>query len=94
MPRYHRRCCAAIALSNALPLPPKLRFCQAAASATKLAAAAVLPPPLPLPSSCHRCATTAYKIKEKYVIILINLVFTTMVMAASSNNGGPTRQRQ
>jgi hypothetical protein len=60
-------------LLNALLLPPKLRFHQVAASATKLAAAAVLPLPPPLPPRCHRRATAANKIKEKYVILLTNL---------------------
>jgi hypothetical protein len=69
--RRHRH--AASALSNMLLLPPKSRFCQAVASAAKLAAAAVLPPLLPPLPHCHRCATTAYKIKEKYVMLLTNL---------------------
>jgi hypothetical protein len=59
--RHHH---AAAALPNVLLLPLKLRFCQAAASAAKLAAATVLLPPPPLPPRCHRCATTAYKIKK------------------------------
>ncbi len=62
------RCChhrhhAAAALLNALLLPLKLRFQQAAASIAKLAAAAVLLPLLPLPRCCHCRATTAYKNK-------------------------------
>jgi hypothetical protein len=74
LPLLMPRCChrrAAAALLNALPLPPKLRFRQAAASAAKLAtAAAVLPPP-----RCHRHATTAYKIKEKCIMLLTYLFF-------------------
>jgi hypothetical protein len=63
-------------IPKVLPLPPKLRFHQAAASAAKLIATAVLPPPPLLPlSHCHRRATAAYKIKEKYVILLTNLFF-------------------
>jgi hypothetical protein len=58
-----------------LPLPPKLHFSQAAASATKLAAVVALPLPPPLPLCCHRCATTAYKMKEKYVILLTYPIF-------------------
>jgi hypothetical protein len=53
------RCCCchrtATTLPKALPLLPKSHFCQAAASAAKLAAAAMLPlplPPLP-PLRCH-----------------------------------------
>ncbi len=42
--------------------------------------------------------TTIYSnksnIKEKYVILLTNLLFTTMVTAASSNDNGSTRQGQ
>jgi hypothetical protein len=60
-------------LPNTLLLPPKSRFCQAAASAVKLAAATALPPLLPLSPRCHRCTTAAYKIKEKYEILLTNL---------------------
>jgi hypothetical protein len=63
------RCCrcrhAATTLPNALLLPPKLHFCQAAASTAKLAAAATRPPLPPLLLRCHCRATTAYKIKEK-----------------------------
>jgi hypothetical protein len=73
---------AVVALPNTLPLLPKLRFCQGAASAVKLAAAAALPP------RCHRRTTTAYKIKEKYAILLTNLFFTKMVTATNSNDGG------
>jgi hypothetical protein len=85
------RCCrchhhAAAALPKALLLPIKLRFRQAAASAAKLAAAAVLPPTPPLPPRCHRHATTAYKI-IKNVILLTSIFFTMMVMAAHSNDG-------
>jgi hypothetical protein len=68
-----------------LLLPLKLRFRQAVASTTKLATATVLLPPPPLPPCCHRRATTAYKIKI-YKILLTNLFFATMVMAAHSNN--------
>jgi hypothetical protein len=73
------RCCrhhhAAAALPNALPLLPKLCFCQVAASTTKLAATAALLLPQPLLPRCHHHATTAYKIKEKYVILLTYLIF-------------------
>jgi hypothetical protein len=47
-----------------LLLPLKLRFCQAAASATKVAAATVLPPLPPLPPHCHCRTTSANKIKK------------------------------
>jgi hypothetical protein len=60
----HGRCTIA-ALPNVLPLPPKSSFRQDATSATKLDATATLPPP-----RCHHRATTAYKIKEKYIILL------------------------
>jgi hypothetical protein len=65
--RHH----AAAALLNALLLPLKLRFREAATSATKLATAAMLPLLPPLPLRYHCCATTAYKIKN--VILLTNL---------------------
>jgi hypothetical protein len=52
------------AFLKALLLPLKLRFCQAAASTAKLAAAAVLPPQPPLPPRCHHRATTVYKFKK------------------------------
>jgi hypothetical protein len=74
-------------------MPSKSRFCQAATSIAKLAAANALLLPPPLPPRCHRHATIAYKIKEKYVILLTFLFFTSMVMAACSNDGRPTRQR-
>jgi hypothetical protein len=77
-------------LPNTLPLPPKLLFRQASPSAIKLAAATALPPLPPLPQRCHRHATAAYKIKEKYVILLTNLFFTTMVTATSSDDSGFT----
>jgi hypothetical protein len=47
-----------------LLLPLKLHFRQAATFATKLAAAAVLPPLPPLLLRCHRRTTAAYKIKK------------------------------
>jgi hypothetical protein len=59
-----RRCYAATALPNALLLLLKLRFNQAATSAAKLVAAAVLPSLPPLPQCCHCHTTTAYKIKK------------------------------
>ena len=44
------------------------------------------------------CRQTNYpyrqsKIKEKYIILLTYVFFTATVMAASSNNGGPMKQR-
>jgi hypothetical protein len=54
---------AATALPNALLLPLELRFRQDAASAAKLAAAAVLLPLPPLPPCCHCHTTAAYKKK-------------------------------
>ncbi len=53
---------ATTAFPNALLLPLKLHFCQAATSAAKLATAAMLPPPPPLLPHCQRRVTTAYKI--------------------------------
>jgi hypothetical protein len=81
--RHHH---SAAALPNALLLPLKLRFHHATTSATKLAAATVLPPLPPLLPHCQRHATTAYKI-YKNVILLTNLFFTMMVTAARSDNG-------
>jgi hypothetical protein len=81
----HCRHQAAAALPNALLLLLKLCFRQATASAAKLATATVLPLPPPLPPRCHCHTTTAYKIKI-YIILLTNLFFTTMVMAAHSDN--------
>jgi hypothetical protein len=96
LPPLMPHCChprrTAATLPNKLLLLPKLRFCQAAAFAAKLATVAVLPPPLPPPQRCHCRTTAAYKIKEKHVTLLTNLFFTMMVTAASSNNGGSTRQ--
>jgi hypothetical protein len=60
----HRHRHVAAALPNALLLPLKLRFRQAAASTAKLATVVVLPPLLPLPPRCHHRATAAYKKKE------------------------------
>ncbi len=64
-PPTHHCCChhhhAAVAFPNALLLPLKLRFHQAAASAAKLADAPVLLLPPPLMPRCQR-HTTAYKI--------------------------------
>ncbi len=60
-------CCrhyGATALANALLLPLKLCYRQAAASAAKLATPAMLPPPPPLLPRCHCRATNAYKIKK------------------------------
>jgi hypothetical protein len=51
----HRRH-AATALPNMLPLLPKLRFRQVAASAAKLAATTALPPP------CYHCLQNKGKI--------------------------------
>jgi hypothetical protein len=73
LPLPMHRCCrrrhhAAAAFPNALLLPLKLRFCQAAASAAKLATATVLPPPPPLPMRGDHHATTAYKITKKNTI--------------------------
>ncbi len=67
LPLPTRGCCcrhhhAATAFPNALLLPLKLRFRQAATSAAKLAAATMLPPPPPLLPRCQCHATTAYKI--------------------------------
>ncbi len=92
LPPPMHRCChrhhhAATAFPNALLLPLKLCFCQAAASAAKLAAAVMLPLLPPMLPRCQCCATTAYKIYEN-VILLTNLFFTTMVTAACSDNGG------
>jgi hypothetical protein len=71
LPTHH--CCrrhhhAAAAFSNALLLPLKLRFCKAAASATKLATATMLPLLPPLPPCGHCRATTAYKVKNNNTI--------------------------
>jgi hypothetical protein len=66
---YRRPHHDAAAFTNALLLPLKLRFHQAAASAAKLAAATVLPLPPPLPMRGNRRATTAYKINKKRNII-------------------------
>jgi hypothetical protein len=68
-PCCRHRCHAAAALPNALLLPLKLHFRQAAASAIKLAKAAVLlPPPPSLLPRCHHHATAAYKIKKCNII--------------------------
>ncbi len=97
LPPPMHRCChrhhhAAAAFPNALLLPLKPCFRQAATSAAKLAATMLLlPPPLPMRSNC--CATNAYKIK-KYIILLTNVIFTMMVMAARSNDCGATRQQR
>ncbi len=95
LPPPTHRCCrrhhhAAAAFPNALLLPLKLRFSQAAASATKLATANVLPPPPPLPTRGNCCTTTAYKIKN--VILLTNLFVTMLVTAAHSDNCRAMRQ--
>jgi hypothetical protein len=68
LPPPTHRCCrchhhAATAFPNALLLPLKLRFRKAAASAVKLAAATMLPPP-PLPTRGNHRAITGYKIKK------------------------------
>jgi hypothetical protein len=81
----------AAAFPNALLLPLKLRFCQAAASAAKLAAATMLPPLPPLAPRGHRHATTAYK---KKCNTIDQPFFSMMVTAVSSNNGGATRQQR
>jgi hypothetical protein len=81
---------AANVFPNALLLWLKSRFCQAAASAAKLATAIVLPLPPPLPMCGNRHTTTAYKIKKG--ILLTNLFFTTMVTTARSDDCGATRQ--
>jgi hypothetical protein len=93
MPRCRHYSRAAAVHFNAVPLPPKLRFHQATSFAAKLASATALLPLLPPLPRCHRCATVAYKIEKKYVILFTNLFFTTMVMAACSNNGRSTRQQ-
>ena len=62
---YHRHHHAATAFPNVLMLWLKLHFCQAAASAAKLATAIVLPPLPPLPTRGNRRTTTAYKINKK-----------------------------
>jgi hypothetical protein len=66
-----------------------LRFLQAFASTTKLAAATVLSPLPPLLPRSHDCTSTAYKIK--YIILLTNLFFTTMITATCSNDGRTMR---
>ncbi len=96
LPPPTHRCCrrhhhAATAFPNVLLLPLKLRFRQAAASATKLATATVLPPLPPLPTRGNHRATTAYKIKK--VILSTNLFITTMETAACSDDCGATRQQ-
>jgi hypothetical protein len=73
LPPPMHRCChrhhhAATAYPNALLLPLKLCYGQAAASAAKLAAATVLLPLPSLPMRGNRYATTAYKIKKRNTI--------------------------
>ncbi len=58
--RHHHH--DAAAFLNALLLQLKSCFCQASASAAKLAAAIMLLPLPPLPTSSNHRATTAYKI--------------------------------
>ncbi len=88
-PRHHH---AAAAFPNALLLPLKITLlpschfcCQAGrhhhAAAATTSANARQPP-------CYHC------LQNKNVILLTNLSFTTMVMAACSDNGGATRQQR
>jgi hypothetical protein len=87
---YRRHHHATAAFPNTLLLQLKLRFHQAAAFAAKLAATTVLPSPPPLPMRGNHCATTAYKINKKE-ILLTNLFFTTMVTTAHSDDCGAMR---
>jgi hypothetical protein len=60
-------CCRCI--SERAAATAKLRFRQTATSAAKLAATTVLLLPPPLPMSGNRCATTAYKINKKEILL-------------------------
>jgi hypothetical protein len=92
-PCYRRHHHAAAAFPNVLLLWLKLPHRQAAATTAKLAATIVLLPPPLLPMRGNRCATTAYKINKKG-ILLTSLFFITMVTTACSDDCGATRQQR